>query len=94
MDKHRDRQSGEWWEPLDEHATFQIGIDYGFRSAFTRGAPLSQAEWEAYTSHGPAAYARAPSYEEYLKLYDKYSDVCRTRYGNKLINDSYLGNSG
>jgi hypothetical protein len=77
---HRDARSGETWAPLDEHATFRLGIDYGFRSAFTRGAPMSREEYEVASMRSSAwAYFVVPSYDEYLRLYDKYSDACRVR---------------
>src|ERR1700733_12311226 len=80
MRKHRDRQSGEEWEPLDEHATFRLDINYGFRWTFERGQPISQDEYEGLLHHGPAfAYFSAPPYEEYLRLYDLYSETCRLR---------------
>jgi hypothetical protein len=80
MDKHRDRHSGELWEPLSEHATFRLGIDFGFRSAFTEGRPMPRDEYEFYQFHTPRwAYFNAPSYGEYLRLYDMYSETCRLR---------------
>jgi hypothetical protein len=77
MIEHRDRRSGESWEPLSEHATFRLGIDYGFRHSFNRGQPVTQGEYEAFRSH--SAYFVAPPYEEYLQLYDMYTETCRLR---------------
>jgi hypothetical protein len=80
MQKHQDRRSGKLLEPLNEHATFRLGIDYGFTSAFTRGKPMERDEYEFITSHSTAfAYFTAPPYEEYLQLYDMYSETCRLR---------------
>jgi hypothetical protein len=80
MRKHRDRRSGEEWEPLGDHATFRLGINYGFRGTFERGEPISRDEYEVYLQHGSAsAYFVAPPYEEYLRLYDLYSETCRLR---------------
>ena len=80
MIKHRNRRSGELREELDEHATFRLGIDHGFRWAFTRGQPVSRDEYEFLTLHGPTfAYFSAPPYEEYLRLYDMYSKTCKLR---------------
>jgi hypothetical protein len=80
MIKHRDRRSGEEWETLSEHATFRLGIDYGFRSAFEQGEPMPRDRYEFYLDHSPQwSYFRAPSYEEYLRLYDMYSETCRLR---------------
>jgi hypothetical protein len=79
-ESHRDVRSGDAWTPLDEHATFRLGINYGLRSAFTVGAPMSQQEYEWRYFHTPSgAYFAAPSYEEYLRLYDRYSETCRVR---------------
>jgi hypothetical protein len=79
-DEHRDARSGEAWKPLDEHATFRLGIDFGFRGAFTRGRPLSREQYEFLYSRSPSgAYFTAPAYEEYLRLYDVYSETCRVR---------------
>lgn len=80
MNKHRDRRSGEEWEPLSEHATFRLGIDYGFRSAFTEGQPMPRDQYEFYLFNTPRwAYFIAPPYEEYLRIYDMYSITCRLR---------------
>jgi len=77
MDKHQDRRSGEMWEPLDEHATFRLGIDYGVRFAFTEGRPMPRDRYE-FTAFR-VGYGAAPPYEEYLRLYDMYSRTCRLR---------------
>jgi hypothetical protein len=66
------------WEPLDEHATFRLGIDYGFRSAFMRSQPIPREEYELLLCHA-WTYFSAPPYEEYLRLYDMYSETCRLR---------------
>jgi hypothetical protein len=80
MNKHRDRRSGEEWEPLSEHATFRLGIDYGFCNAFTEGRPMPRNVYEFYLVNTPRwAYFIAPPYEEYLQLYDMYSKTCRLR---------------
>lgn len=78
--KHRDARSGELWEALDEHGTSRLGINYGLRGAFTRGGPMPQKEYEPLYLGGPSgAYFTAPSYQEYLLLYDRYSEACRAR---------------
>ncbi len=78
--KHRDARSKEVWEPLNEHATFRLGIDYGFRGAFTEDGPMSREQYEFLYFHTPrGAYFSAPPYEEYLRLYDAYSETCRVR---------------
>lgn len=80
QDKHQDRQSGELGEPLSVDATFRLGIDYSFHSAFTEGRPMPRDEYEAYLYHSPRwAYFSAPPYEGYLRLYDMYSRTCRLR---------------
>lgn len=80
MNKHRDRRSGEEWESLSEHATFRLGIDYGFRSAFEAGGPMPRDKYEVLLNRSPTfAYFAAPPYEEYLRLYDMYSETCRLR---------------
>ena len=79
MGKHQDRRSGELWEPLTEHATFRLGIDYGFRDAFTEGRPIPPDAYESYLNTPRWAYFRAPSYERYLRFYDMYSATCRLR---------------
>src|SRR5450755_4985470 len=80
MGVHRDPKSGEEWEPLNEHATFRLGIDYGFRNAFKEGQPMSRAGYELMSNNGGAfAYFTAPPYEEYLRLCDMYSRTQRLR---------------
>jgi len=80
MIKHRDRRSGEEWDALSEHATFRLGIDYGFRFEFTKGRPLPREKYEWFLHNSPQwAYFQAPPYEEYLRLYDMYSETCRLR---------------
>lgn len=80
MNKHRG-QSGEEWEPLDEHATFRLGIDYAWRWAFVKGQPMSRDEFEVYkgTASISFGYGGPPPYDEYLRLYDMYSETCRLR---------------
>ena len=80
MEKHYDRLADELCEPLDEHATFRLGIDYSFRPAFTEGGPMSRDRYEFIGFHTPQwAYFTAPPYEEYLRLYDMCSETCRLR---------------
>ena len=79
LPKHRDAHSGRSYEPLDEHATFRLGINYGFRGAFTEDRPLSREQYEKYSRSPRGAYFVVPPYEEYLRLYEIYSEVCRLR---------------
>ena len=89
MGKHQDRRSGELWEPLDQHATFRLGLDYGFQSAFTEGRPMPRDQYEAILYHTPRwAYFIAPPYEEYLRLYDMYSETCRLRATGVSANEA------
>jgi hypothetical protein len=79
MHKHRDRRSGEEWEPLSDYATSRLGIDWAWRWAFVRGRPMSRDEYESHRSSLNFGYRGQPSYEEYLRLYDMYSETCRRR---------------
>jgi hypothetical protein len=80
MNRPSDHQSGEEFEPLDEHATYRLGIDYGLRSAFAPDKPLARQEYDSMWRFGLAgAYFGPPPYEEYLRLWDMYSRTCRLR---------------
>jgi hypothetical protein len=79
MGKHRDRRTGELREPLSEHATFRLGIDYGFRPAFTEGGPMPRDTYERYRNTPQGAYFVAPPHEEYLRMYDMYLRTCKLR---------------
>jgi hypothetical protein len=90
MNKHRDRRSGEEWEPLDQHATFRLGIDYAWRWAFEHGQLMSRDHYESLRLHGGPSfgYGGAPPYEEYLRLYDMYSRACKLRATGMSANEA------
>lgn len=84
------KQQDACQDPIDEASYQELHADYGLRGAFSHGRPLSREEYmNNYVLHGPGAYMVPPSYEDYLKLYDKYAQA---RSKRKLDSDFYLAN--
>ena len=71
----------------DEDAFGKLHVDYGLRQAFMENEPMSRERYDGLYFHGngPGAYFNAPSYEEYLKLFDKYK-------GRSSYSDYYIEN--
>jgi hypothetical protein len=61
-------------QTFDESAFGKLHVDLGLRQAFMGSEPMSRERYESlyFRANGPGAYFRAPFYEEYLCLYEKY----------------------
>ncbi len=75
------RESGDVKQTIDEDAFGQLHVDYGLRHAFMESEPMSWQRYDGLYFHsgGPGAYFMVPSYEEYLRLFDKYKNIIRER---------------
>jgi hypothetical protein len=82
--------------PLDQAAFDTLRVDWSMRDAFARDEPLAREEYMNrffLPSYGAAAYRITPSYEEYLKLFELYTQARKSRgTWSGPMSDFYLGN--
>ena len=66
---------------FDRDAFEKLHVDLGLRWAFEDRVPMSRERYEGLYFHGsgPGAYFIPPSYEEYLRLFEKYQNIIRER---------------
>src|SRR5262245_13917765 len=83
---------GDPERPLHQVAFNELRVDWSLRDAFARDVPLTREEYMnryVLPSSGAVAYRITPSYEEYLKLFERYSEA---RNGRGPMSDFYLAN--